>query len=482
MLQDYIQKINHQSLDLQQEAENALAQARSIDSKHHYFTTIETDVSTQVKTISDLIQTGKALPLAGVFISAKDCICVKGMETTAGSEILKGYRPVFDATVIKRLREKGAIIIGKTIQDAFGFGSFATNVGKCYDRPTNPINQAHVCGGSSGGAAGIAQSATFPHVALAQSTGGSIVCPASFCDVVGLCPTYSLVSRNGLISYSNTLDKIGPIGKRIEDCALVLEAIAGYDPKDSTSTEHEKVAYADFSDALSHAKKLKIGVITDFMDPQKGIDQNVCDTIKQTIESIKAQGITVEEISLPYIAEYALSAYYLISMTEASTNLAALCGLRYGQQTDPKKHYNDYFTDMRSTHFNQESKRRILLGTFARMSGFRDAYYIKALKLRTKIIEEYKNVFEKYDILCSPTMPFPAPTFEKVDSLEPIQEYMADNITVGPNLAGMPHVSVPLNRTKDELPIGMLLVSDHFQEKKIIDMAYLIQQMQEQTQ
>ncbi len=512
MVQDNTQKIHDSSYDLQEKAESALAEAHSIDGKHHFFTTVEKDVRKQVKAVTERIQKGETLPLAGMFISAKDCICVKGMETTASSDILKGYKPVFDATVIKRLRENGAIIIGKTVQDAFGFGSFATNVGKSYTRPTNPINPMHVCGGSSGGAAGLAQAATFPHVALGQSTGGSIVCPASFCDVVGLCPTYSLVSRNGLISYSNTLDKIGPIGKQIQDCALVLEAMAGYDTQDSTSTEQKAVAYADFSKSEEHAKKLKVGVITEFMDTNKGIDPMVRDKVQQMVEALRNNGVTVKEISLPFIAEYALSAYYLISMTEASTNLAALCGLRYGKQSDPKKHYNEYFTDIRSNHFNDETKRRtrhpcestkydtafcliirsnhfndetkrrIILGTFARMSGFRDAYYIKALKLRTKVIEEYKQMFSDYDILCSPTMPFTAPTFEKADSLEPIQEYMADNITVGANLAGLPHVSVPLKREPSELPIGMLLVSDHFQEKTIIDMAYLIQQLREKSE
>jgi aspartyl-tRNA(Asn)/glutamyl-tRNA(Gln) amidotransferase subunit A len=392
------------------------------------------------------------------FISVKDCICVKDMPATAGSQILDTYVPRFDATCVKRLKEAGGVVIGKTAMDAFGFGSFNVNVGLDKQIPVNPFDKNRVCGGSSGGAAGFTQICTENHVALAESTGGSIACPASFCGVVGLTPTYGRVSRYGQIDYASSMDKIGPMAKTVKQCAEVLEIISGADGKDATCVEKSK----DFASVLGKKPSLRIGVIKEAFG--EGVDKDVAAAVREATAQLGG----TQEVSLPLTMKYAVPVYYLLAMTEASTNLAKLCGLRYGQESDPVgKSFNEYFTEIRSTHFNEEAKRRIIIGTFARMAGFRDAYYIKAAKVRTLIIEEYKKLFKKYDVLISPTMPIVAPTFAEIKKLSPVQNYMMDFLTVGPNLAGLPHLSMPCGK-KNGMPIGMMLIADHWQEKRII--------------
>ena len=401
--------------------------------------------------------------LKGIHISVKDCICVKSMESTAGSKMLKGYKPVFHATAIQKVLNQGATIIGKTSQDAFGFGSFAINVGKGFKQPLNPVDKTRVTGGSSGGSACITKLTNT--ISLAESTGGSIACPAAYCGVVGLTPTYGRVSRYGLIDYGSSLDKIGPITKTVKECAKVLEIIAGYDKKDSTSINAPVDQYTNFLN--KDVKGLKIGIIKESL--QEGVESEVKDAFQSTITKLKAKGVIVEETSLPLTFKYGLSVYYLIAMCEASTNLAKLCGMRYGAEDRPKGNFNEYFSKVRSENFNDESKRRIILGTFARMSGFRDAYYIKAAKIRTLIIQEYKNLFKKYDVLVSPTMPNVAPKIEDTKKLTPLENYMMDVLVCGPNLAGLPHISIPVG--KQTLPVGFMIIGDHLQEGKIIQVA-----------
>jgi aspartyl-tRNA(Asn)/glutamyl-tRNA(Gln) amidotransferase subunit A len=372
--------------------------------------------------------------------------------------------PVFDATVIQKIKKQGAIIIGKTAQDAFGFGSFSTNVGKDMKIPLNPFDKQRACGGSSGGAAGFTQKSPFKHIALGQSTGGSIVCPASFCGVVGLCPTYGRVSRYGLMDYANSLDKIGPIAKTVEEAALMLEIIAGFDEKESTTIKAEVPIYTNF--LKKDIKGMKIGIIKQAFE--KGIDEEVKNKVEEGIKQLEKQGAKAEKISLPLTEKYGIAAYYLLAMCEASTNLAKFCGMRYGASEEIKGNFNEYFSKVRSDYFNDESKRRIIIGTFARMAGYRDAYYIKAAKVRTKITEEYKKAFEKFDLLLSPTMPFVAPKFKEIEKLTPLKSYMADILTVGPNLAGLPHISIPVGFNKDKMPIGLMLIADHLKEEKLI--------------
>lgn len=402
--------------------------------------------------------------LDGVKVSVKDCICVKGMQSAAGSAILQGYKPLFNATVIDKILNQGATIIGKTTQDEFGYGSFNTNVPDCFPTPKNPHDKERVCGGSSGGSAA-ATAQIENHIALAESTGGSIVCPAAFCNVVGLCPTYGRVSRYGLLDYANSLDKIGPMAKSVKDCAKMLTIIAGHDTKDSTSSKEPVEDYETYCG--KDIKDLKVGIIKESLG--EGISEEVKVAFQSQIEILKEKGAHVEEVSLPLTAKYGIATYYIIALSETSTNIAKYCGIRYGKDLPLKGDFNEYFSSVRSQFLGQEAKRRIMLGTFARMSGYRDAYYIKAAKIRTQIINEYKDLFKQYDVLISPTMPVVPPKFEEAELLTPLENYMMDILTVGPNLAGLPHISIPMGQG---LPKGFLIIADHFKEGKILQVAH----------
>jgi len=390
--------------------------------------------------------------LFGVPISVKDAICVKGIESKAGSKILKGYKPLIDATVIERARSEGAIILAKTTQDEFGFGTFATHTEKV---PKNPFDNSRSCGGSSGGAGGFTSFTKNFHIALGESTGGSIAAPASFCGCVGLTPTYGLVSRFGLIDYANSLDKIGSIGKNIDDASLLLEVISGPDVKDSTSLPNSFKA--------SDYPLKKMAVVKDFFE---GCDSDVRAVVEKKIDELR-KFYVVEEVSLPLNVKYALSAYYVIATSEASTNLAKLSGLRYGVQGSVEgMHFDDYFSKIRSAEFSDEAKRRIILGTFARMSGYRDAYYLKAMRVRTKLINEFNSLFKNYDLLLYPTMPTVAPKFDSIDKLTPMQNFAADLCTVPANLAGLPHLSVNAGFSQG-LPVGLMAVAPHLEESRL---------------
>jgi len=402
-------------------------------------------------------------------ISVKDCICVEGMESTAGSKILKGYKPLFNATAVQKLLDAGATIIGKTSQDEFGFGSFAQNVGIDLKPPKNPVDKTRVTGGSSGGSASITKLADFKHISLAESTGGSIVCPAAYCGVYGLCPTYGRVSRYGLLDYGNSLDKIGPMAKTIEECAKILEIISGYDEKDSTSLKVPTEKYTDYLN--QDIDGMKIGIIKESLG--EGVQQEVKDEFQKTIQTLKDKGAVVEEVSLPTTFKYGIETYYIIAMSEASTNLSKYCGMRYGQEGELNESFNNYFSKIRSENFGPEAKRRIMIGTFARMSGYRDAYYIKATKIRTLIIQEYQKLFEEYDVLVSPTMPNLPPKVEETKNLTPLENYMMDIMTVGPNIAGLPHLTVPLDT---EIPIGFMIIGRHLDEGKIIQVGKEVRQ------
>ncbi len=396
--------------------------------------------------------------LFGVPITVKDAICVKGLESKAGSKILSGYKPLFDATVIRKAKEEGAIILAKATQDEFGFGTFSTNTEKI---PKNPFDLERSCGGSSGGPAGFSAYTKSYHVSIGESTGGSIACPASFCGVVGFTPTYGLVSRYGLIDYANSLDKIGSMGRNIEDASTLLEVISGQDENDSTNLGKDFVAEEE---GIS-----KVAVVKDFLE---NCDEKVKKAFYEKVDSLK-QFFKVEEISLPLNVKYSLAAYYIIATSEASTNLAKLSGLRYGEQSDPTgKHFDEYFSEIRSKNFSEEAKRRIILGTFARMSGYRDAYYLKAMRVRTKLINEYKKAFSNFDLLLCPTMPVVAPKFSEIKKLSPLQNYAMDLCTVPPNLAGLPHLSVNAGFS-DKLPVGLLAVAPHLKEKKLFSFGRL---------
>ncbi len=426
-----------------QKTKKIIKEAKKINKEYNYFNTICEDFA--LEQVNHVNKKGK---LYGTYVSLKDAICLKGVESSAGSKILKGYRPPFNSFVAEELMKEGAIIIGKTSQDEFGFGSFSVNVGLGFKVPKNPFDKTRVCGGSSGGAAGAAKK--LDQISIGESTGGSIVCPAAFCGIVGLCPTYGLVSRYGLIDYGSSLDKIGPMAKTVNECEKILKVIVKHDKKDSTSIN--KIA--------KPPKIKRIAIVREAFY----VDKDVKDLVMQKIDESK---IKYKEISLPLNKKYANACYYLLAMSEASTNLAKFCGIRYGLEMPLKGTFNEYFSEVRSKGLTKEAKRRIILGTFARMAGVRDAYYIKAAQLRTKLIQEYKQAFKKFDIILTPTMPILPPKFKEIETLSPLQVYMLDELTCGPNLAGIPHMSVPIGEAK-KLPVGMMMMSDHFCENNLI--------------
>ncbi|MFO7794014.1 MAG: amidase family protein [Candidatus Nanohaloarchaea archaeon] len=401
----------------------------------------------------------------------KDAICTEGTVTSAGSKMLEDYRPVFDATVVERLKESGGQFFGKTNMDEFGFGTFSTNC--AFETPKNPHDNSRVVGGSSGGAGAAVAALDYPVISIGESTGGSITNPAAYNGVVGVTPTYGRVSRYGLVDYANSLDKIGVLSKKVFGAAKGLEIIAGEDENDQTTSERPVSAYSD----LNERKNLKIGVPRQ-MAEINGIQEGVKENFEDSLEMLEEVG-QVEYFDAPLLsADVTLPAYYILAMAEASTNLAKMSGMRYGFEKDPEEFedFNEYFSEVRSEAFGDEVKRRILLGTYIRKAGYRDQYYIKAAKVRTKIIEEFKEAFEEYDVLVTPSMPNIAPKIEEAESLTPAEMYAMDSMTVGPNLAGVPQVSIP-NGKSEGMPTGLQFLGPHFGEEKLLNIAYTFERL-----
>jgi aspartyl-tRNA(Asn)/glutamyl-tRNA(Gln) amidotransferase subunit A len=388
--------------------------------------------------------------------SAKDNLCTKEFQARAGSRILEGYRPPFDATPVRKLREAGGLLLGKTNMDEFGFGTFCTNSG--FGIPLNPFDTGRACGGSSGGAAAAA-ALIDDHVALGVSTGGSISAPASFCGVYGLTPTYGRVSRYGLIDYGNSLDKVGLLSRSMADIKGLLPAISGADPKDPTSCTQPSLA-------ISQRKIKRLALPKEAM---ANLSPEVESTFRGALDKLSGLGIEVDEVNMPSL-RFAMPAYYILATTEASTNLARYCGMRFGvAERNVSQHFNDFFSGVRSECFGQEAKRRILLGTFCRMVGFRDKYYLKSLAVRQLITKEYRSVFADHDLIVTPTMPFVAPRFEEIAKMKPLEMYSADFLTIPPNLTGLPHLSVPCGYAPS-MPVGMQFVAPHWDESSLISM------------
>ncbi|MDR0888017.1 MAG: Asp-tRNA(Asn)/Glu-tRNA(Gln) amidotransferase subunit GatA [Candidatus Methanoplasma sp.] len=390
--------------------------------------------------------------------SAKDNLTSVGLETKCGSRILEGYRPAFDATAISKMKDIGGRLIGKTNMDEFGFGTFSTN--SAFGVPKNPFDLERSCGGSSGGSA-CAAAVLEDHVSLGVSTGGSICCPASFCGVYGITPTYGRVSRYGLIDYGNSLDKIGLLSSKASDLSKYLPVISGKDPKDPTSCVQP--------DLKLEGKR--IGSVAIPKEAVGGVSKDVLKAFDDSVETLKSSGIDVVYKDMPFL-KYAMPAYYILATSEASTNLARYVGMRYGQQEgDLSLKFDDYFTSFRTQYFGDEAKRRILLGTYTRMAGFRDRYYAKALRVRLHVIESYKAVFKEHDAVLTPTMPFVSPRFDEISKMSPVDSYSADYLTVPANLAGTPHLSVPCGYDGRGMPIGMQLVTDHWNEDLLLSFA-----------
>ncbi len=426
------------------------------------------EVLEKAEHIQKLIDEGQLTgPLAGVPVAIKDNMCTRDKLTTCSSKILGNFYPTYSAEAVINLEKAGAVIIGKTNMDEFAMGS--TTETSFYGPTKNPWNKEHVPGGSSGGscAAVAAEECSY---ALGSDTGGSIRQPSSFCGVTGIKPTYGTVSRYGLIAYGSSLDQIGPVAKDVTDCATILETIASYDSKDSTSVKRDDY---NFTEALvEDVKGLKIGIPKDYFG--EGLEPEVKEAILKAVDVLKDKGAIVEEFDLSLV-EYAIPAYYVIASAEASSNLSRFDGVKYGYRTEEYNGLHNMYKKTRSEGFGEEVKRRIMLGSFVLSSGYYDAYYLKALRTKALIKKAFDEAFAKYDVIIGPAAPTTAPKLG--DSLsDPIKMYLGDIYTISVNLAGLPGISVPCGQDSNGLPIGMQIIGDCFKEKNIIRAAYTFEQ------
>lgn len=434
------------------------------DTYHCYVTVDREGALKQAEEIQKKIDDGTLSgPLAGVPVAIKDNMCTEGLLTTCSSKILYNFVPTFTSEAVLNLQKAGAVILGKTNMDEFAMGS--TTETSAYGVTRNPWNPEHVPGGSSGGsAAAVAAEECF--YALGSDTGGSIRQPASFCGVVGLKPTYGTVSRYGLIAYGSSLDQIGPLCRDVTDCATILEAIASHDSKDSTSVERLDT---DFTSALvEDVKGMKIGIPRDYFG--EGLNPEVKEAVLRAAEVLKEKGAIVEEFDLSLV-EYAIPTYYTIAAAEASSNLERFDGIKYGYRTEEYQGLHNMYKKSRSEGFGAEVKRRIMLGSFVLSSGYYDAYYLKALRVKALIKKAFDEAFAKYDVILGPVAPTTAPKIGESLS-DPIQMYLGDIYTISINLAGLPGLSIPCGRDSKGLPIGMQLIGDCFKEKNLIRAAY----------
>lgn len=418
----------------------------------------------QAYEIQEAFDKGEDLPeLAGIPVAVKDNICTKGIRTTCASKMLENFIPPYDATVIKKLKENKCVIIGKVNLDEFAMGGSTEN--SAFQKTANPCNTDYVPGGSSGGSSA-AVAAFEATLALGSDTGGSIREPASFCGVVGLKPTYGLVSRFGLVAFASSLDQIGPLAKDVTDAALLLNIISGKDEMDSTSVERNET---DYTKSLVHdIKGLKIGLPKEFFG--EGINPEVKSAVLKKVEELKEKGAIVEEFSMPTL-DYALSIYYILSSAEASSNLSRFDGVKYGYRSSKSGDINELYENSRSEGFGPEVKRRIMLGTYVLSAGYYDAYYNKALKARTLVVDEFNKAFSKYDVIIGPTVPTTA--FKLGEKAEnPLEMYLSDICTVPVNIAGVPAISVPVGKDNKGLPIGMQIIGKAFDENTILRVAY----------
>lgn len=448
------------------EATNAvLEQIEKTESIYNCYVTVDKEGALkQAEEVQKKIDAGELTgPLAGVPVAIKDNMCTEGLLTTCSSKILGNFVPTYSSEAVINLQKAGAVIIGKTNMDEFAMGS--TTETSAFGETKNPWNPCHVPGGSSGGsAAAVAAKECF--YALGSDTGGSIRQPASFCGVVGLKPTYGTVSRYGLIAYGSSLDQIGPLCKDVTDCATIMEVIASHDPKDSTSVKREDT---DFTSALvDDVKGMRIGIPRDYF--KEGLDPEVKDAVLKAAGVLKEKGAVVEEFDLSLV-EYAIPTYYTIAAAEASSNLERFDGIKYGYRTGEYAGLHNMYKKSRSEGFGAEVKRRIMLGSFVLSSGYYDAYYLKALRVKALIKKAFDEAFAKYDVILGPVAPTTAPKLGESLS-DPIKMYLGDIYTISLNLAGLPGISIPCGVDSKGLPIGLQLIGDCFKEKNLIQAAY----------
>ena len=462
-------KIKEGEVSVVEATEAALNAIEAKEDKINSFVTVDREGALkQAEEVQKKIDAGELTsPLAGVPVAVKDNMCTEGLLTTCSSKILGNFVPTFTSEAVLNLKKAGAVILGKTNMDEFAMGS--TTETSAFGETKNPWNTEHVPGGSSGGScAAVAAGECF--YALGSDTGGSIRQPSSFCGVTGIKPTYGTVSRYGLIAYGSSLDQIGPVAKDVTDCATILETIASHDIKDSTSVERDDT---DFTSALvDDVKGMKIGIPKDYFG--EGLDPEVKDAVLAAAKKLEEKGAIVEEFELSLV-EYAIPAYYVIACAEASSNLERFDGVKYGYRTKEYEGLHNMYKKTRSEGFGAEVKRRIMLGSFVLSSGYYDAYYLKALRTKALIKKAFDKAFEKYDMILGPAAPTTAPKLGESLS-DPIKMYLGDIYTISVNLAGLPGISVPCGVDSKGLPIGLQLIGDCFQEKKIIQAAYAYEQ------
>ena len=466
-------KIKEKEISVREALDAVFAQIDQTEDRYHAYVTLDKEGAyKQADAVQEKIDKGELTgALAGVPVAIKDNMCTKGLLTTCSSKILENYIPTYTASAVQNLTDAGCVIIGKTNMDEFAMGS--TTETSYYGVTRNPHNPDHVPGGSSGGsAAAVALNECF--FALGSDTGGSIRQPSAFCGITGMKPTYGTVSRYGLIAYGSSLDQIGPMTKNVTDCAAVLETIASYDKKDSTSMKREEY---DFTSALVRdVKGLRIGLPKDYFGD--GLDSEVKAAIFKAAETFKRMGAIVEEFDLGLV-QYAIPAYYIIASAEASSNLERFDGVKYGYRTKEYSDLHSMYKKTRSEGFGSEVKRRIMLGSFVLSSGYYDAYYLKALKTKALIKQEFDKAFEKYDIILAPAAPTTAPLLGS-SLQDPIKMYLSDIYTISANLAGIPGLSIPCGKDKMGLPIGMQLLGGCFQEKTLLRAGFAYEKAREE--
>ena len=464
-MQDRLAKREISSVEL---TEAVFARLDAVEGKVSAFITEDRDGALlQARAADEMLAKGEGGPLCGIPLGIKDVICTKGLRTTAGSKILENFVPPYNATVMEKLNDQGAVCVGKVSMDEFAMGSGNENC--AYGTPKNPWGLERICGGSSGGSAAVV-AADECFASLGSDTGGSIRQPASHCGVVGIKPTYGLVSRFGLLAFASSLDQIGPLTKDVEDAAIMLNAICGYDPRDSTSI---KQSVPDFTVALTpDLKGMTVGIPKEYF--AEGLDPEVAKAVQTGIDQLQLAGAIIREVSLPH-TEYGVAAYYIIAPAEASSNLSRYDGVRFGKRDLDADNLLDLYKKSRSAGFGEEVKRRILIGTYALSSGYYDAYYKKASQVRTLIINDYKSVFNDCDILASPVTPSPAWKIGEKHS-DPLSVYLSDAMTIPANLAGIPGISVPCGFSGAGLPIGLQLQGPHFAEEKLLQAAFVVEQ------
>ncbi len=427
-----------------------------------YITLMKDSALEEANRADRLIKKGQAGPLTGIPIALKDVLCTKGVKTTCGSRILSNFIPPYDATVVKKLRDAGAVFVGKTNMDEFAMGSSTENSYFAVTR--NPWDLQRIPGGSSGGSAA-AVAADECIASLGSDTGGSIRQPAALCGVTGLKPTYGRVSRYGLVAFASSLDQIGPFAKDVEDCAIMLNAIAGYDANESTSVPIDVPDYTSFIDR--DIKGWTVGIPREYFI--EGIDPEISGAIKKAIRAIEDLGAKCVDISLPH-TEYCLAVYYIIAPAEASSNLARYDGVKYGYRAGDARDLLDMYKKTRSEGFGTEVKRRIMIGTYALSSGYYDAYYKKASQVRTLIKRDFEEAFRKCDVIVTPTSPTAAFKIGE-KTADPMQMYLSDIFTISTNLAGIPGISIPCGYSTGGLPIGIQFLAGHFEEGKLLQIA-----------